>query len=683
MWAVRLVLLSAVCCTAKPWLNKGDDPTSRATKLVAEMTVDEKVGMLHGSHSQYVGTVSAIPRLGVPEIKMNDGPQGFRDNARPGSTTAWPSGLTVAASFDVEVTGAWGDGMGKEFWGKGANVQLGPGLCLARVPRNGRNFEYLSGEDPFLGYSLVQPVITAIQRHGVVANAKHWVNNNQETDRTTVSEDVDERTQFEMYYPPFEGAVEAGVGSVMCSYNKIRGTYSCENPETLARDLKERLGFKGWVMSDWGATHSTSINEGLDQEMPGSTYMGAALKAKVESGAVSMAKLNDSVVRVLTPLFALGVFDNPNPNSITNNVTSAAHNTLARTLSAKSTVLLKNDNDVLPLPTTGNTTVAIIGSQAVSPVVHGGGSGQVVPYYTAAPLDSILAKLGISGCKGGCKEKVCSSSGVCITYNDGSDPAKAAAAAQAADVALVFASTTSSEGSDRKSLSLDQDSLVQAVAAQKTPTVVVAVTPGAILTPWRHQVSAILVPFMPGQEYGNAITDILFGDVAPSARLPLTFPNSENEVGFTPQEYPGVALHANYSEKLLVGYRWYTHHKITPAFPFGHGLSYTTFAYRNLMISSRTVSFTLVNTGKRSGVETPQLYLGFPASAGEPLRQLKGFRKVFLDVGKSTEVTFQVRDRDLSVWDVTSHSWKVAHGTFQAFVGASVDDIRLQGTFTV
>ena len=200
---------------------------------------------------------------------MNDGPQGFRDNEHPGSTTAWPCSLAIAATFDAEAAREWGAAMGAEFHGKGANVQLGPGMCLARIPRNGRNFEYLSGEDPHLGAVLVPPVVRGIQAQGVIANAKHWVNNNQESARTSVSEVVDERTQFELYYPPFEAAVEAGVGSVMCSYNRVRRVWSCENPQTLQRDLKERLGFEGWVMSDWGATHSTSINAGLDQEMPG------------------------------------------------------------------------------------------------------------------------------------------------------------------------------------------------------------------------------------------------------------------------------------------------------------------------------------------------------------------------------------------------------------------------------
>ena len=200
---------------------------------------------------------------------MNDGPQGFRDNEHPGSTTAWPCSLAIAATFDAEAAREWGAAMGAEFHGKGANVQLGPGMCLARIPRNGRNFEYLSGEDPHLGSALVPPVVRGIQAQGVIANAKHWVNNNQESARTSVSEVVDERTQFELYYPPFEAAVEAGVGSVMCSYNRVRRVWSCENAETLQRDLKERLGFEGWVMSDWGATHSTSINAGLDQEMPG------------------------------------------------------------------------------------------------------------------------------------------------------------------------------------------------------------------------------------------------------------------------------------------------------------------------------------------------------------------------------------------------------------------------------
>eukprot|EP00750_Incisomonas_marina_P012704 INCI17143.13.p1 GENE.INCI17143.13~~INCI17143.13.p1 ORF type:complete len:517 (+),score=92.56 INCI17143.13:524-2074(+) len=516
-------------------------------------------------------------------------------------------------------------------------------MCVARIPKNGRNFEYLSGEDPFLGSKLVPRAVNGIQSKGVIANAKHYVNNNQETDRGSVSENVDERTQFEFYYPPFQAAVDARVGSVMCSYNKIRNVWSCENPETLRRDLKDRMGFQGWVMSDWGATHSTSIMAGLDQEMPGASFMGEAeVQNLLNNGSVSQSKVDDSVLRMLTPMFEFGVFDTPNNGTTGANVTSEAHSVAARTISSASTVLLKNDG-VLPLSATTNS-IAIIGKEAAFPTTHGGGSGQVFPGYVATPLWSVRNKLAFpqpslpkSNCSdgnfevgfdyrntdsqssqgdvssvadccelcaqrsdGNCnyftysiKDKTCwmkatnhnriaddsvvsggchasppppqnpCQNGICI-YVAGDNTTEAVVAAQQADVSIIFVATASREGSDRTSLNLDNggDDLIEAVVAatqanQTKKVVVVAVTPGALLTPWADTVAAVLVPFMPGQEYGNAIADVLFGTVNPSARLPVTFPNVDNEQDFSPQQWPGVGpsgqRQANYSEKGIFG----------------------------------------------------------------------------------------------------------------------------------
>jgi len=294
-------------------------PEERARDLLNKMTLEEKTHYLHGSGSGYVGNVAANDRLGIPALKLNDGPQGFRDNDHLGTTTAFPCGLSIAASLDEDAASTWGVAMVQEFYQKDANVQLGPGMCVARVPRNGRNFEYLSGEDPYLGSRMVGPAIEGIQSQGVVANAKHYVNNNQETDRTTDTAVLSERTEFEMYLPPFEAAVNANVGSIMCSYNKIAieefqqapGYWSCENNQTLNTYLREHLGFKGFVMSDWGATHSMSINQGLDQEMPGNDFMSDEnLQAAVKNGTVSEETIDQSVLRILTPLFQVGVFDN-------------------------------------------------------------------------------------------------------------------------------------------------------------------------------------------------------------------------------------------------------------------------------------------------------------------------------------------------------------------------------------
>ena len=431
------VTVAAAIHPRSPWMDMADPPRVRASKLVAQMTTDEKLNLHHGSCGGYTGNVCANPRLGIPALKMNDGPQGFR--GAPSTSTAFPAAVTVAATWSTELAQQWGEGMGDEFYRKGANVQLGPGLCVARVPRNGRNFEYVSGEDPFLGYHLGGAVVRGIQSQGVVANAKHCemrgirshtfvshtryaapqpcvhrlsraesnlppmagVVNNQETDRHFISENVDERTMFEIYYPPFEGAIVAGLGSVMCSYNLIGqdlpagsvGNWSCENDATLRRDLKGRLGFDGWVMSDWGATHSTSLARGLDQEMPGASYMSnGRISALMDAGEISPEMLDNSSWRVLWPLFAVGAFDTPNNNTAAADVRTPNHTALARRLAARGTVLLKNQG-LLPVSlSAGVQRIAVIGSQAAAPTIAGGGSGAVSTSFVSTPLERGAAR---------------------------------------------------------------------------------------------------------------------------------------------------------------------------------------------------------------------------------------------------------------------------------------------------
>eukprot|EP01124_Arcella_intermedia_P035261 TRINITY_DN8933_c0_g1_i1.p1 TRINITY_DN8933_c0_g1~~TRINITY_DN8933_c0_g1_i1.p1 ORF type:complete len:742 (-),score=99.26 TRINITY_DN8933_c0_g1_i1:33-2258(-) len=738
--------LFVVCCV---YLIHGQSPQDRAKALLAQMTQDEKIAMVGGVQGPYVGNVPANARLGIPAIKMNDGPQGFRDNAHPGTTTQWPSGLTLAASWDPKLFFDWGVAMGEEFAGKGANVQLGPGVNVARVPVNGRNFEYLSGEDPFLGSQFVGPLVQGIQSQGVIANAKHYIHNNQETDRDRVSANVDERTRMEMYMPPFAAAADAGLLSVMCSYNKINGTYSCENDETLNVELKGYVGFSGWVMSDWGATHSTvgSANGGLDQQMPDASYFGASLKNAIASRLVLQSRLDDMVLRILTALYTIGEFDTPVGGNINNDVTSPDHNTLARALAAHSAVLVKNDNKLLPLSKASLSKVAVFNGPASSKVITGGGgSGSVQPKYQVSPLAGIFEALNGKVVRGPCQydtpnidyyqpgnpsapstsaadccsqcqarldcnawtyyENTCyfkpdnsgrvqsngrqsgtvppASGTVQVEYYDGSNVTVATKMAAGADVAICVLATTSSEGSDRENLKLpdDQVAICSAVAAVQK-TVAVIITPGAVLTDWDARVGAVLVSFLPGQEEGNAIADILFGDVNPSGKLPLTFPNKENEVGFKPDEYPGVGLVEYYREKLNIGYRWYATNGVKPKYAFGHGLSYSSFAFSNVVYDARRVSVQISNTGGVGGAEVVQLYLSFPPSAGEPPLQLKGFKKIFLASGGMDTVTFHLTDRDLSTWDISSHSWKIAQGTFKAYVGNASDNLPLSLSFTI
>lgn len=653
------------------------------------MNLDDKIAMVHGVSGPYIGNVPENKALGIPALSMNDGPQGFRcKSCASGSSTQWPCGLSIAASWDTAIANTWGSVMGTEFAAKGANVQLGPGVSMSRVPLCGRNFEYLAGEDPVLGFVISKAAVQGIQSKGVIANAKHYVHNNQEDNRTTVSANVDERTRMEIYAPAFEGALEGGVLSVMCSYNKINNQWACMNQETLHRDLKGYLNFSGWVMSDWGATHDTelSANNGLDQEMPAGTYFGAPLQAAVSSGKIAPAVLDDKVLRILTAMFQIGLFDHPVTGHIDANVTSDAHNQIARSLAAQSAVLLKNKNDILPWSKSGLTSLAVFGSASHSaPITGGGGSGSVAPPYQITPLQGISLALNEQMPS---EEEIKSGSfgnAVKITYYQGTDLGQAAALCKASTACLVTLATTSHEGADRTNLSLPdtETQLARAVGEANPNTVAVIIAPGAVLTDFTQNVSAVLVLFMPGQEEGNAIADVLTGNVNPSGRLPLTFPKIENEMQFTKNQYPGIDLETNYTEQLNVGYRWYATHQVTPAFPFGHGLCYTSFQYQNLTISKQSIQFTLTNTGKRLGAEVSQLYLVFPSSAGEPPLQLKGFQKNTLKPNETISVNLPLSERIFSVWDESIHAWNTLKGDFGVLVGSSSSDIRLKGTITL
>jgi len=772
-----LANLAAVTC---------ESARERAQEMLGRMTLEEKVTMLHGSEaSEYIGFVAGNERLGIKAIRMNDGPQGFRAPSFPGSSTAFPAMLNLGATWDAELSYSYGQSMGREFRDKGANVALGPGMNLARVPVNGRVFEYISGGDGYLGSHLVGPVIKGIQSNKVIANAKHWVNNNQETNRATVSEVVDERTRHELYYEPFQGAVDAGIGSFMCSYNKINSVWSCENPETLG-DLKKTLGFQGWVMSDWGATHSTSILAGLDQEMPSRTFFGPTLIQAVQAGTIPEAAVDDSVLRILTPMYEIGVMDDTeDTGSLENNVKTPEHTALARKIAAASHVLLQNTDNALPIkktpPAGKGYKIALIGAMARMPIVGGGGSGQVYPSKVVTPYEGIMTALNMADqivpmqvncnstathkdigyqqpscisfnsptqedCSGRCAtftgcaewtwiggregshatclfvptksgrkpfpgaisgscmktqptpEWQCNAENVCLVTTDGEDVELAKKFAKEADVTVLPIGTSSGEGNDRESLSFSrssscqlepessQDALVAAVSAVAQKSVVAMVCPGACLTPWKDSVHSILHGFFPGETYGNALADVLFGEVNPSAKLPITMPNIENEVQFTESDYPGVDKVATYSEGMLIDYRWYTSKGVTPAFSFGHGLSYTIFSYSALSVSAdgRSISCIVKNSGSVAGSDVAQLYLKFPAAANPPPLQLKGFVKTSaLSPGAEQTVTFVLRERDLSVWDSGLKAFTLVTGEYEAKVGSSSTDLKLAATLQI
>jgi beta-glucosidase len=662
---LTLLLLVNVCV--------GQTPRQKAQALTAKLNQDQKIDMVHGWGGGYVGNINAIGAFNIPAVHMQDGPQGVADGVT--QVTCWPSSSAVGMTWDLELMLQWGTALGVEQRIKGTNVHLGPDVNIARVPTGGRIFEMLGGEDPYLAARMVVPYVKGVQSAGVLANAKHYINNDQEADRDRVSVSVDERTNWELYYQPFIAAVqEGGVNSIMCSYNKINNTYACENKQTL-HDLKERMGFQGFVVSDWGATHSTanSANTGLDIQMPDDGFFGNNLKNAVASGQVTQATLDEMVTRVLTGLYANGIMDNPQTGNLNANAQSDAHTSLARKLAVSSTVLLKNKNGILPIKNV--KSIALIGDQVVGPMAAGGGSGHVNPPYVIPPLQGIKERVG---------------SGIAVDNIGSGNPSAAAALAKSHDIAVVFVATGSSEGGDRGNLMLNpasQNDLISTVAAAQPNTVVVLYTAGAVLMPWANSVAGIIFGGFSGQECGHAIADILFGDYNPSGKLSLTFPVNQNDwfSGMATQ-YPGVNLQEQYSEKLLVGYRWYESRNITPLFPFGHGLSYTTFEFSNIKFtgsisSGLMVSVEVKNSGAVAGAEVVQLYLSFPESAGEPPKQLRGFKKVSFNAGQTQTVTFNLGTRDVSIWDITLANWRAVAGTFTVSIGSSSADIKIKGTF--
>jgi beta-glucosidase len=705
-----------------PWMNTSLSAEQRAQMLVAAMTIDQKIAMLSQAqpiwtHYGAAGYIPGQPSLCIPDLVLNDAGQGVGDQEV--NTVAFPAPISQASSWDSGLQRQFGAALGWEAWHKGINVQLAPGIEIDRLPINGRNFEYMS-EDPFLSGQGAAAEVSGIQTNPVIATVKHYVANSQESNRMTDSADVDMRTLEEIYAAPYEAAVrQAHPGSVMCSYNRINGVYACENPTTLTKILKQQFGFDGFVMSDWGGAHSTipAALAGMDMEMnltPGQFYT-APLKTAVQNGQVPMARLNDMVLRITRAMFRVGIFDNPaaaEPGAYGADVRRPEDVALARTVSENGTVLLKNDHNVLPL-SGQSQKIAVIGpgagAQGAAQFYNGGGSGHI-PEVAGKP-DVVSPLQGIT--------QRAQAQGDTVLYADGSSQADAIAAAAAADVAVVFVGAEDSEAADRSTMSLasgfcnlatgslngscvpqpvDQDALISAVAGANPHTVVVLNTGGPVTMPWLGQIQGLFEAWYPGQEDGNAIAALLFGDVNPSARLTETFPKSQSDLPTrTPQQYPGVPVagdsvgpHSTYSEGLLVGYRWYDAKGIAPLFPFGFGLSYTTFDLHNLSVTAAPggqtaagVSFDVVNTGTRIGAETPQLYVADPPAAGEPPRQLKGFTKVLLNPGESRHVTLPLDFRSFAHWDTSTGAWEVTPGCYGIDVGRSSRDLPLTTTVAV
>jgi beta-glucosidase len=695
-------------------MNTALSAQQRAAQLVAAMTLDQKIAMLSQAqpvweHYGAAGYVPGQPSLCIPDLVLNDAGQGVADQEE--GVTAFPAPIAQSSSWDPQLQYRFGQALGSEAWHKGINVQLAPGVEIDRVPLNGRNYEYMS-EDPFLAGQGGAAEIRGIQSNPVIATVKHFVANSQETNRMTDSSDVDERTLQEIYLPPYEAAVKQGnVGAVMCSYNRINDVYACENPYTLTTVLKKQFGFDGFVVSDWGGTHSTvaSANAGLDMEMnvsPG-TYFAAPLKSAVASGQVPMSRLNDMVTRIVRTMFRVGVFDHPaaaEPAAAAANVESSQDVALARTISEAGTVLLKNQTGVLPLTGHGQR-IAVIGPGAgvsgAEEFYNGQGSGHVPEAGGKADVVSPLQGI----------QQRALANGDTVVYADGSSQVDARAAAAAADVAIVFVGSEDSEGVDRSTLDLssglcalagcipsavNQDSLISQVAAANRHTIVVLNTGGPVTMPWLTQIQGLFEAWYPGQQDGNAIAALLFGDTDPGAKLPETFPKSRADIPTqTVQQYPGVTdshgvPQSVYSEGLLVGYRWYDAKHLAPLFPFGFGLSYTSFAYSHLTVAAAhtgttvaTAAVDVANTGGRAGADVPQLYVADPASTGEPPQQLEGFQRVTPAPGQSTQVSFPIDARAFSHWSTATHGWTATPGCYGIAIGHDERDIVLRATVSV
>ncbi|SCK45937.1 beta-glucosidase [Streptomyces sp. WMMB 322] len=661
----------------RPWTDRSLGPEDRAGLLLDAMTLDEKIRMLHGTLGSPVpttGYIAPIRRLGVPGVTMTDGPAGVR-NGQP--ATALPAPVAQAASFDTEVARQYGQTVGREARARGQMQLFGPGTNIQRVPVNGRNFEYYS-EDPYLAGTMAGADTSGIQSQGVIATVKHFMANNQETDRMSVSADIDERTLHEIYGKPFDIAVRQGrPGAAMCSYNRVNSVYACSNAHTLRTMLRSRFGFDGYVVSDYPSTHRTSdLAAGLNVELPLPVLVNSlTVRAALHRGVLPREAVDQRVREILTVLFRFGFFERD--GTATSPLDETAGNATAQRVAEQGAVLLKNDGG---LPLAGSAEdIAVIGSAAADSA-QGGGSSKVDPLSEDTALEAVRKRAGSSAR---------------VTYHDGTPVRAAAKAAKAADVALVFAHDKEEEGSDRAGLSLpgNQDELISKVAEANPRTTVVLQTGGPVLMPWLPQVKSVLETWYPGARGGAATARLLWGDVNPSGKLPQTFPAAEDEVpASTRAQYPGVNGTAHYTEGVDVGYRWYDRTGTEPLFPFGHGLSYSSFSYSGLRLERSSggpdepveVSFTVTNTGERAGSEAPQVYVSKPhTEAYSPPRELGGYRKVSLESGESRKVRLSVEPQQLSYWDTDSDGFRVRSGEYGIAVGSSSRALPLSAAYRV
>lgn len=662
---------------ACPWVKSGAI-APRLDRLMAEMSLEDKLGLVHGSAKPlqpygpaYAGQIKENKRLCIPALSLSDGPAGVGNDSR--NVTQFPAPIALGATFDRDLARAFGEAIGKENHQKGAQVLLGPGLDVIRDPRWGRAFESF-GEDPELVADIGLQVMQGIQAQKSLATAKHLAVYNQETGRNTSASNarIELRPMHEVYLLPFYKVVKGGVASVMCGYNPVNGVHACNNHYLMNQVLKGQMGFEGFVVSDWFGVHASysSVNAGLDLQMPDKCFFDKRLRNALVEGHVAPARLDDMVRRILRPMFEHGVFDQHEPIGDPNaKVNGPEHRALAQKLAERSMVLLKNEKGLLPISATKIKRIAVIGEAAGRKVVtSGGGSAHVTADRVVTPLSGITARALEAGIE--------------VDYHDAGLHGPAVELAKTADLAIVVVRHHKTESKDDSNLLLrhwDQR-LIELVFAANPNTLVVLNT-GAILDPsFDKGVPGLIAAWYPGEAYGHALAALLFGDAEPSGRLPMTVPLKEEDLPtYERKRFPG----GEYSEGMLVGYKNYDAHNKKVAYPFGYGLSYTSFAYRNLVVQADGkggfgLRFVVENTGRRSGWAVPQLYVDGALEKDQAPRALKDFASVNIEAGMSKKVELRLEGLDLSHFDETAQRWRQGGRTRRVWIGESSRDLRLE-----
>ncbi|MDR0938569.1 MAG: glycoside hydrolase family 3 C-terminal domain-containing protein [Mediterranea sp.] len=744
-----LGLLSILCAwpaaAQRPVYQDPSQPIEkRVDDALSRMTTAEKIGIIH---AQSKFSSAGVPRLGLPELWMTDGPHGIRpevlwdewDQAgwSNDSCTAFPALTCLAATWNPEMSALYGRSIGEEALYRGKDVLLGPGVNIYRTPLNGRNFEYM-GEDPYLASRMVVPYVKGVQQNGVAACVKHFALNNQEAFRHQYNARLDDRALYEIYLPAFRAAVVEGEAwSIMPAYNLYGREHLAESKRLLGDVLRDEWKFDGVTISDWGAVHSTrrTVTQGVDMEFGTATdglsagtknaydsyYLAQPYLKLINEGVFGTKELDEKARRVLRLMFRTAL----KPDKPMGSMNSPEHSKAAHDIAVQGIVLLKNDRAVLPIDLGKRPTILVVGENAIKMMTVGGGSSSLKARYEISPLDGLKARVGTRGTVNYVRGYVGDVGGSYNGVSSGQDlnesrtpeqlRTEAVEAAAKADYVVFVGGLNKSdhqdcEGADRLALGLPygQDELIAALAKANPNLVVVNISGNAVAMPWVKEVPAIVQGWYLGSETGHALATVLTGDVDPSGRLPFTFPVSLNDVGaHRLGEYPGNAaqleamkqaghqadtIDVRYNEGIFVGYRFADKERVAPLFPFGHGLTYTTFGYskptvdKAVMTADGTldVSLTVTNTGKRAGEEVVQLYISDKKSSlPRPVKELKGFRKVRLAPGESKEVRFTVDREALSYFDDRAHQWVAEPGEFEALIGASATDIRGKVKFSL